>query len=136
MDSAKTYHLHVPPNVPAKQFCSVTLYDVDTRSIILNEQHRGQLGSREDLAKNADGSVDVYFGPTSPKGFEKNRIQTVPGKAWFVGFRFYAPLEPYFDKTWPLPDIEKVSERSACSLSASMKLLGKNHHSIALPAPS
>jgi hypothetical protein len=32
--------------------------------------------------------VDVYFGPTSPKGFEKNWIQTVPGKAWFVGFRF------------------------------------------------
>jgi hypothetical protein len=107
-DGAKTYHLHVPPNVPAKQFWSVTLYDVDTRSIILNKQHRGQLGSRDDLAKNADGSVDVYFGPTSPKGFEKNWIQTLPGKAWFVGFRFYAPLEPYFDKTWPLPDIEKM----------------------------
>jgi hypothetical protein len=84
----------VPPNVPAKQFWSVTLYDTDTRSIILNEQHRSQLGSREDLARNADGSLDVYFAPTSPKGHEKNWIQTVPGKAWFVGFRFYAPLEP------------------------------------------
>jgi hypothetical protein len=107
-DGANSYRLHVPPSVPAKQFWSVTLYDVDTRSIILNEQHRGQLGSREDLAKNADGSVDVYFGPTSPKGFEKNWIQTVPGKAWFVGFRFYAPTEAYFDKSWPLPDVEKV----------------------------
>jgi hypothetical protein len=107
-DGAKSYRLHVPPNVPAKQFWSVTLYDVDTRSIILNEQHRGQLGSREDLAKNADGSVDVYFGPTSPKGFEKNWIQTVSGKAWFVGFRFYAPTEAYFDKSWPLPDVEKM----------------------------
>jgi hypothetical protein len=107
-DGAQTYHLHVPPNVPAKQFWSVTLYDVDTRSIILNEQNRGQLGSREDIAKNADGSVDVYFGPTSPKGFEKNWIQTVPSKAWFVGFRFYAPTEAYFDKSWPLPDVQKV----------------------------
>jgi hypothetical protein len=35
----------------------------------------------------------------------------VPGKAWFVGFRFYAPLEPYFDKAWPLPDIEKVKRK-------------------------
>jgi hypothetical protein len=48
----------------------------------------------------------VYFGPTSPKGFEKNWIQTVPGKAWFVGFRFYAPTKAYFDKSWPLPDVE------------------------------
>ena len=107
-DGVKSYRLRVPPNVPAKQFWSVTLYDVDTRSIILNEQHRAQLGSREDLAKNADGSVDVYFGPTSPKGFEKNWIQSVPGQAWFGVFRFYAPTEAYFDKSWPLPDIEKV----------------------------
>jgi len=41
-------------------------------------------------------------------GFEKNWIQTVPGRAWFVGFRFYAPTEAYFDKSWPLPDVEKV----------------------------
>jgi hypothetical protein len=108
-DGAKSYRLHVPPNVPAKQFWSVTIYDSDTRSIVLNEQHRSQLGSRDDIAKNADGSVDVYFGPSSPKGFEKNWIQTVPGQAWFVGFRFYAPLESYFDKSWPLPDIEKVN---------------------------
>ena len=65
-------------------------------------------GSLNDLAKNADGSVDLYFAPTVPKGFEKNWIPTVPGKAWFAAFRFYAPLEPYFDKSWPLPDIEKV----------------------------
>jgi hypothetical protein len=107
-DGAKNYRLHVPPNPPAKQFWSVTLYDTDTRSILLNEQLRSQLGSREDLARNADGSVDVYFAPTSPKGHEKNWIQTVPGKAWFVGFRFYAPTEPYFDRSWALPDIEKV----------------------------
>jgi hypothetical protein len=25
-----------------------------------------------------------------------------------VGFRFYAPTEAYFDKSWPLPDVEKV----------------------------
>jgi hypothetical protein len=32
----------------------------------------------------------------------------VLAKAWFAAFRFYAPLEPYFDKSWLLPDIEKV----------------------------
>jgi hypothetical protein len=30
LDGAKSYRLHVPPNVPAKQFWSVTIYDADT----------------------------------------------------------------------------------------------------------
>jgi hypothetical protein len=98
----------VPPNVPAKQFWTVTVYDVDTRSIILNKEQIAVRGSRDDLAKNADDSVHLYFAPTAPKGFEKNWIQTVPRRVWFVAFRFYAPLEPYFDKSWPLPDIETV----------------------------
>jgi hypothetical protein len=107
-DGAKSYHLHVPPNPPAKQFWSVTIYDMDTRSIILNKERIAIRGSRDDLVKNADGSVDLYFAATAPKGFEKNWIQTVPGQAWFAAFRFYAPLEPYFDRSWPLPDIEEV----------------------------
>jgi hypothetical protein len=32
----------------------------------------------------------------------------VPRGAWFACFRFYAPLEPHFDKSWPLPDIQKL----------------------------
>ncbi len=108
-DGANSYRLHVPANPPAKQFWSVTLYDVDTRTIIQNKEQIADRSSRQpDLVKNADGSVDLHFGPAAPKGFEKNWIPTVPGKAWFAYFRLYAPLEAYFDKTWPLPDIEKA----------------------------
>jgi len=32
----------------------------------------------------------------------------VPGKSWFGYFRLYAPTEAYFDKSWPLPNFEKV----------------------------
>jgi hypothetical protein len=32
----------------------------------------------------------------------------VRGKGWFVLFRFYGPLEPFFDKTWKPGDIEKA----------------------------
>lgn len=108
-DGAKSYRLRVPPNPPAKQFWSVTLYDVDTRAIIQNKEQIADRSSRQpDLVRNADGSVDLYFGPEAPVGCEKNWIPTVPGKAWFAYVRLYAPLEAYFDKTWPLPDIEKV----------------------------
>lgn len=108
-DGAKTYRLHVPPNPPAKQFWSITLYEVDTRIIIQNKEQIADRSSRQpDLFKNADGSVDLYFGPTAPNGLEKNWIPTVAGKSWFAYFRLYAPLEPYFDKTWQLPDVENV----------------------------
>ena len=108
-DGAKSYRLHVPPNPPAKQFWSVTVYDTDTRSIIQNKQKIADRSSRQNLIKNADGSVDVYFGPDAPKGFEKNWIPTVPERSWFAYFRLYAPLEAYFDQSWPLPDNEEVN---------------------------
>ena len=54
---------------------------------------------------NADGSVDLYFGPSAPDGKESNWVQTIPGRHWFSYLRFYGPLEPYFDRTWKLGDI-------------------------------
>jgi len=107
-DGGKFYRLRVPANPPAKQFWSVTVYDVETRGVFQNKEQIADRSSRQDLVQNADGSVDIYFGPTPPKGFEKNWIPTVSGHAWFAYFRLYAPMEGYFDKSWPLPDIEMV----------------------------
>ncbi|HUK00646.1 MAG TPA: DUF1254 domain-containing protein [Steroidobacteraceae bacterium] len=109
-DGAKTYRLRVPANAPAKNFWSVTLYDLDTRTFIDNKEEIADRSSRMDLRKNDDGSVEVYFGPKAPAGFEKNWIPTLPGKAWFSYFRLYGPTEPYFQKSWPLPDIEEVAQ--------------------------
>ena len=53
----------------------------------------------EGIQKNADGSYDLYFGPTAPAGKESNWIQTVPGRGWFTILRLYGPLEPWFNKT-------------------------------------
>lgn len=51
------------------------------------------------LKTNANGSVDVFFGPAAPAGFESNWVQTIPGNGWFMIFRLYGPLEPWFDKS-------------------------------------
>ena len=84
-----------------KQFWSVTLYDVDTRAVIKNKEGIADRSSRQDLAVNSDGSVDLYFGPTAPKGLDRNWIPTTAGKAWFAYFRLYAPTEAYFDTKLP-----------------------------------
>ena len=108
LDGGNSYRLRVPADPPIKLFWSVTLYDVDTRALILNEQKIADRSSRMDLRKNDDGSIDIHCGPKPPAGFEKNWIPTVPGKNWFAYFRFYQPTEAYFDRSWPLPDFEPV----------------------------
>lgn len=105
-DGAKSYRLRVPPNPPAKLFWSITLYDVETRCLIQNSQQVADRSSRQDLKMNPDGSVDIVMAPRPPKGMENNWIPTLPGRAWYTYFRLFGPLEPYFDRTWPLPDIE------------------------------
>jgi hypothetical protein len=97
----------VPANPPAKQFWSLTVYDTYDRIGIDNKTQNADVSSRDDgLRKNADGSVDLYIGLNAPKGYEKNWLQTNPGKAWFAYFRLYGPLEPYLNRSWRLPDIE------------------------------
>jgi hypothetical protein len=108
LDGAKSYKLHVTANPPAEQFWSVAVYSWDTRTLIDNEQKRAAQSSRQDLIKNADGSFDLYYGPTAPKGKEKNWVQTIPGQGWWVYLRFYAPTKAYFDKSWRIGDFEKL----------------------------
>jgi hypothetical protein len=109
LDGGVNYNLHVPPNAPAKAFWSLTVYDVSTRCIIVNETKQADRSSRMDLLVNGDGSVDLYIGPNKPAGDKaKNWIQTMPGKAWFPYFRLYSPKQAFLDKSWVLPDIEKA----------------------------
>ena len=108
LDGANSYKLHIPANVPAKDFWSVLVYDSLSRSELKNGQKFPSVSKYSDPKANADGSVDVYFGPEMPAGQEKNWIKTVAGKGWFPIFRFYGPLQPLYDKSWVLNDIEKI----------------------------
>src|SRR5271170_5596735 len=59
------------------------------------------------MKQNADGSVDLYFGPKAPAGFEKNWVTTA-GRNFFLIFRLYGPEKTFFNKSWKLPEVEKV----------------------------
>jgi len=107
LDGGQSYKLHVNANVPVENFWSAMVYDAETRSMIVNDQIPG-IDSNADLDRNEDGSVDLYFGPTAPQGFEKNWVKTIEGKGIFLYFRFYGPKQEFFDRTWVLDNIEKL----------------------------
>ncbi|WP_417514601.1 DUF1254 domain-containing protein [Marinobacter sp.] len=112
-DGARTYKLHLPPNVPVNNFWAVTLYDTQTRTQLQTGQLFPTVGSQDSgIKKNPDGSYDVYFAPKVPEGREGNWLQTVPEKSWFAILRMYGPMEPWINKSWRPGDIELVESNS------------------------
>jgi len=105
----KTFRLRVPPDVPAKQYWSATVYDFDTAGFVREAPVISLDSFNQKTKKNADGSIDIYFAPSPPAGQENNWVTTNKGGKWFVSFRLYGPDKPFFDKTWKLPDFVEVN---------------------------
>jgi hypothetical protein len=106
LEGSRTYRLRVPPEVPTRQSWAVTVYDFETAGFV-REAPRVEINSYDHgVAKNKDGSVDIFFGPSAPPGKEGNAVYTVSGKRWFALFRFHGPGKA--EKTWKLPDVESA----------------------------
>lgn len=109
LDGGKNYKLTFPKDIPVANFWAIIVYDAQTRSILPTSQPGATLSSVfGGLEQNTDGSTDIYFGPSAPKGKEKNWLQTTPGKTWFICLRMYGATDPWLNKTWRPSEIELV----------------------------
>ncbi len=108
LSGGSTYRLNLPPDIPAANFWSVTLYEAENASGLANGQPFPSLGSRDKPARSADGSTDLYIGPKAPAGQKKNWIATVPGRGFFVILRLYGPTDAAIDKSWKPDDLQKL----------------------------
>jgi hypothetical protein len=118
LDGDQTYRLRVPADPPVSLYWSATVYDRATHALIRDLPYASRASHRPDLISNPDGSVDIYIGPSAPphgssrerssERNEANWIPTTPGGRFEVLFRLYGPKPALFDKTWQLPDLEKV----------------------------
>ena len=81
LDGSKTYKLHMPPDIPVKDFWALTMYDTQTRCQLQTDQQFPTLDSyREGMKKNADGSIDVYFAPGAARGPGEQLAADHPGQ--------------------------------------------------------
>ena len=107
LNSANSYILRVPAKVPAKLFWSLTGYNGKTRAMVYTDVK--EISSRHDIRINDDGTTDIYLSSTCEKApFPQNCIDISGQGDVFVYFRWYSPTKAYFEKSWVLPNIEKV----------------------------
>lgn len=108
LDGAKNYKLVVPPKVPVRDFWAITTYDLETASYLRDLEPSSIDSNMKDVKKNSDGSVDIYFGPTAPKGKESNWLPTDPKRRFFLLFRAYGPQAAILDGSFELNDIKLI----------------------------
>jgi hypothetical protein len=110
LNGSNTYRLRLPPNAPAALFWAVTLYNITDGTMVETPQLMPSVNSlNEAVAKNADGSIDLWFGPSKPADApDTNFIQTVNGRDFIATVRLYGTGVEFFDQTWKPDDVVKV----------------------------
>lgn len=109
LQADRNYRLVMPAKVPASQFWSLIVYDLETFAFIYSPQQRPGLSSFDlpAMKQNGDGSTTLYFGPKAPAGLESNWIPTA-GKRPLPTVRIYGGTEEFWNKSWVMPDVEQV----------------------------
>ncbi len=95
---------------PAEGFWSVTMYDGDY-FFVDNPLNRYSISARQDLKKNDDGSVDLYFQHDSPGADKESNWLPAPADKFILMMRLYWPSEKnpsIIDGSWKIPAAKKV----------------------------
>lgn len=109
LDGSKAYKLHLPPNPPAALFWAVTAYNITDGTMPETPQLLPSINGFNNVEKNSDGSIDIYFGTEKPAVAPKsNWIQTVPKRNFLAALRLYGTGVEFFDQTWKPDNLVKV----------------------------
>jgi len=93
----------LPPN---DAFWSLTITDV-VGYMVNNAINRSSFDDRSNLAKNADGSIDIYLQQKAPTGHEQNWLPAPSGKFKLM-LRAYLPGAAILDGTYRVPPVVKA----------------------------
>ena len=109
LNGSNNYKLHLPAGIPVKLFWAVTLYNVTDGTMPETDQLLPSKNQWDNIEKNKDGSIDLYFGPSLPKGApESNFIKSVEGRNYITVIRLYGTGIDFFDQTWKPDDVVRI----------------------------
>ncbi|MEN0107644.1 MAG: DUF1214 domain-containing protein, partial [Pseudomonas sp.] len=109
LEGGSTYKLHLPAHPPAALFWAVTAYNITDGTMPETKQLLPSTNSYYNIPKQADGSVDIWFGPEKPADVvDAAFIQTIPGRNFLVALRLYGSEDAFYDQTWKPDDVVKV----------------------------
>ncbi|MYL82268.1 DUF1254 domain-containing protein [Desulfovibrio aerotolerans] len=111
-DGSAKYVLHFDKGLlpPVEGFWSLTMYNAEY-FFVANPLNRYTLSARNDLTKNADGSVDLYLQNENPGPEKASNWLPTPTGRFIPMLRLYWPKETppsIIDGTWKIPAIQKV----------------------------
>lgn len=104
------YVMHFPKGQmpPVNGFWSLTMYNAEY-FFYGNNLNRYTLSARNDLKKNADGSVDLYLQHESPGLDKESNWLPCPADKFILMLRLYWPKETppsILDGTWKIPGVK------------------------------
>ena len=105
---AHEYVMHFPAGQlpPNDAFWSLTVTDV-VGYMVKNPMGRSSFDDRSDLAKNADGAIDIYLQHEAPTGHERNWLPTPAGRFKLM-LRAYLPGAAILDGTYRVPPVVRA----------------------------
>jgi hypothetical protein len=112
-DGANRYVVHFVEGQlpPAEGFWSITMYDANY-FFVANPINRYSISPRQNLKRNADGSVDLYIQNASPGAEREANWLPAPTGKFILMMRLYWPSESdpsILDGTWTIPPVKKLS---------------------------
>lgn len=109
---ANRYVLRFAPGElpPAQGFWSVTMYDAEY-FFVANPINRYSISARQDLQRNADGSVDLLIQREAPGADKQSNWLPAPAGKFILMMRLYRPDETdpsILDGSWTVPGARKM----------------------------
>lgn len=109
LNGQNKYIIHFDKNKlpPVKGFWSLTMYD-EQMFFVENPLNKYTVSPRNNLIKNADGSIDIYIQHESPGADKETNWLPAPEGNFVLMFRFYWPEQKIVDGQWMPPVVASV----------------------------
>jgi len=110
LSGANKYVLHFDKGKtpPTEAFWSLTMYN-DKLLFVANPLERYAISSRDRLAVNPDGSLDIYIQHDNPGKDKEANWLPAPKDNFNVTLRVYSPKQEMSERRWVPPPIQRAT---------------------------